>query len=431
MTAEEPLVASTQPPFPPVPARRSSAVSAEVPRITLEIGPVVDVAPAASTRRELPDGADADLINALLQVVAEGGSDLHITGNAGPTLRVDGRLRPVLGSAVWSREKVRNALYSVLTDDQAARFAVHLELDFALTITETARFRVNMYQQRGAIGAAFRLVPADIPPLAELGLPDVVGTFAALPQGLVLVTGPAGSGKSTTLAALVDLVNRTRVNHIVTVEDPIEFLHENRQSLVHQREVGRDTHSFSAALTQVLRQDPDVILVGEMRDLATISSALTAAESGHLVFASLHTKNAIQSIDRIIDAFPPHQHAQARAQLASTLQGVVCQMLVRRADGVGRVVVTEVLVTTPVIANLIREGSTAGIESAMQAGRDRGMHSIDQRLARLVETGQITHETALAEAHNADGLRQLIQRNARPVASSLPVVHTADDVGSP
>jgi twitching motility protein PilT len=380
-------------------------------QVTLEIGRLEDVAPASSTRTDLPDAADADLVRALLQVVAEGGSDLHITGNAGPTLRVDGRLRPVLGSAVWSREKVRAALYSVLTPDQAAAFEENLELDFAITVAGTARFRVNLYQQRGAIGGAFRLVPTEIRPLAELGLPEVIGKFAALPRGLVLVTGPTGSGKSTTLAALIDLVNRTRADHIVTVEDPIEFLHEHKKSLVNQREVGADTHSFSAALKHVLRQDPDVILIGELRDLETISVALTAAETGHLVFASLHTQDAAQSIDRIIDVFPPHQQAQVRSQLASTLQGVVCQMLLRRADGDGRVVATEVLVTTPAIANLIREGATHQIHSAMQAGRDLGMHSIDQRLARLVDTGTITHETALAKAQDADGLRLLIQRD--------------------
>ncbi|PRY67535.1 twitching motility protein PilT [Glaciihabitans tibetensis] len=382
-------------------------------------------AAAAST---VPDGADADLLRALAQVVEVGGSDLHITGNAGPTLRVDGRLRQVEGSAVWSREKVRAALLSVLTPAQRDAFADVLELDIALTLPTGARFRVNFYQQRGAIGAAFRLVPTRIKPLEELGVPDTIGRFAALPRGLVLVTGPTGSGKSTTLAALIDLVNRTRADHIVTVEDPIEFLHSNKRSLVNQREVGSDTHSFAAALRHVLRQDPDVILIGELRDLETISVALTAAETGHLVFATLHTQDAAQSIDRIIDVFPSFQQAQVRAQLAATLQGVVCQMLLRRSDGEGRVVATEVLVTTPAIANLIRDGRTHQIRSAMQAGRELGMHTADQRLAELVNLGTITHATAYEKAQDVGGLRQLIERE-EPAGSAPPLAVGGVDFG--
>jgi twitching motility protein PilT len=410
--------------------------------VTLEIGRREDGAAAASSTpkrsepgtpsddnaHSLPDTADADLLLALAQVVLVGGSDLHITANAGPTLRVDGRLQPVINSEVWSHAKVTAALHSILTPEQEAKFTTELELDLAITLTSQARFRVNLYQQRGAIGGAFRLIPTEIKQLGDLGMPDVIGRFAALPRGLVLVTGPTGSGKSTTLAALLDLVNRTRADHIVTVEDPIEFLHGNKRSLVNQREVGSDTHSFAAALKHVLRQDPDVILIGELRDLETISVALTAAETGHLVFATLHTQDAAQSIDRVIDVFPPHQQAQVRAQLASTLQGVVCQTLIRRASGTGRVAATEVLVTTPAIANLIRDGKTHQIHSAMQAGRDLGMHTLDQRLAELVDKGQITHAAALERARDAAGLRQLIQRDL-PVGSGAPLSVGGVDYG--
>ena len=282
------------------------------------------------------------------------------------------------------------ALRSLLTEAQQEHFDEELELDFAFTISANARFRVNLYQQRGAIGAAFRLIPTEIKQLDDLGVPETVAQFAQLPRGLVLVTGPTGSGKSTTLAALIDLVNSTRADHIVTVEDPIEFMHGNKKSIVNQREVGHDTHSFGAALKHVLRQDPDVILIGELRDLETISVALTAAETGHLVFATLHTQDAPQTIDRVIDVFPPHQQGQVRAQLAATLQGVVCQTLVKTASGKGRVVATEVLMMTPAIANLIREGKTYQIAS-MHAGRPRpGMHTMDQHLADLVNAGVIT-----------------------------------------
>jgi twitching motility protein PilT len=354
-------------------------------------------------------GSDPELVRALNAVVAYGASDLHVTVKAAPMVRVDGGLRPVEGFPVWNAETVTTALHSILSDKQKEIFETELELDFAYRLSETARFRVNIYQQRNVIGAAFRLIPTQIKQLHSLGIPERIGTFAQLARGLVLVTGPTGSGKSTTLAALIDLVNSTRADHIVTVEDPIEFMHDNKKSLVNQREVGHDTHSFANALKHVLRQDPDVILIGELRDLETISVALTAAETGHLVFATLHTQDAAQTIDRVIDVFPPHQQGQVRAQLAATLQGVVCQTLVKKVGG-GRVVATEVLVTTPAIANLIREGKTFQIASAMQAGRDVGMHTMDQHLADLVAAGQITHEAAYEKAQNLDDLKQLIQR---------------------
>lgn len=353
--------------------------------------------------------ADPELIAALEEVVSQGASDLHMTVNAPPMLRVNGSLQPAGSTQPWSREKVVSALFSILTPSQKETFEKELELDFAYTISTDARFRVNMYQQRGSMGGAFRIIPTELKQLKALGVPESVGNFAQLARGLVLVTGPTGSGKSTTLAALIDLVNSTRADHIVTVEDPIEFLHHHKKSIVNQREVGSDTHSFAAALKHVLRQDPDVILIGELRDLETISVALTAAETGHLVFATLHTQDAPQTIDRVIDVFPPHQQGQVRAQLAATLQGVVCQSLVKRADGKGRAVATEVLVTTAAISNLIREGKTYQIVSMMQAGRAQGMHTMDQHLADLVRSKTITYEAALEKAHDIDGLDRLLQ----------------------
>ncbi|MEC5152198.1 PilT/PilU family type 4a pilus ATPase [Cryobacterium sp. GrIS_2_6] len=358
-----------------------------------------------------PDGrpADQDLIDALHLVLELEASDLHITVGAPPTIRIDGALRPIEGLDAWLPGKVFSALYSIISAEDQARFEEDRELDFAYTAAG-ARFRVNFYHQRNSIGGAFRLIPREIKPLKELGVPESVGRFSLLPRGLVLVTGPTGSGKSTTLAAMVDLANSTRPDHIVTVEDPIEFLHKHKKSLVNQREVGHDTKSFAAALKHVLRQDPDIILIGELRDLETISVALTAAETGHLVFATLHTQDAAQTIDRMIDVFPPHQQGQIRTQLAATLRGVVCQTLVKRANQKGRVVATEILVTTPAIANLIREGKTHQITSMMQAGGGDGMHTMDQHLADLVDSGQITRQAALDKAHDVESLQQLIKR---------------------
>jgi len=345
-------------------------------------------------------------------------------------VRVDGSLRPAGSVTPWNHDRTRAALTSLLTDRQREVFDRELELDFAFTISANSRFRVNVYQQRGSVGAAFRLIPTEIKQLHELGVPDAVGSFSQLPRGLVLVTGPTGSGKSTTLAALIDLVNTTRADHIVTVEDPIEFMHTHKKSIVNQREVGHDTHSFGAALKHVLRQDPDVILIGELRDLETISVALTAAETGHLVFATLHTQDAPQTIDRVIDVFPPHQQDQVRAQLAATLQGVVCQTLVKRANGRGRVVATEILMMTPAVANLIREGKTYQIASMMQAGRDSGMRTMDQHLADLVNSGQITRKAAMDKAHDVEGITRLIQRAESPTDSSaMAIASSGPDFG--
>jgi twitching motility protein PilT len=370
------------------------------------------------------ENADPDLITALRDVLMMNASDLHVTANMPPMVRVDGGLTASSFTQAWDADKVRKALRSIMSPAQEETFDRDLELDFAYTVSANARFRVNFYQQREAMGAAFRLIPTEIKQLADLGVPDSIARFATLARGLVLVTGPTGSGKSTTLAALVDLVNRTRADHIMTVEDPIEFLHGNHKSLVNQREVGNDTHSFGAALKHVLRQDPDVILIGELRDLETISVALTAAETGHLVFATLHTQDAAQTIDRIIDVFPPHQQGQVRSQLAATLQGVVCQTLVKKASGRGRVVATEVLIATPAVANLIREGKTYQIASAMQAGGELGMHTMDHHLADLVNAGIITQRAALDKAQDPDSIKQLIHR----VDSSEQVAMSASEI---
>jgi twitching motility protein PilT len=305
---------------------------------------------------------------------------------------------------------IQRVLYAILTQKQREKFEESLELDFSYSVPGRARYRVNVYRQRDSLGAAFRIIPFEIKPLEQLGVPPSVANFAQLPRGFVLVTGPTGSGKSTTLASIVDLANRTRRDHIMTVEDPIEFLHQHQSCIVNQREIGEDTWSFQNALKHVLRQDPDIILVGEMRDLETISVALTAAETGHLVFATLHTQDAAQTIDRVIDVFPPHQQQQVRVQLASSLQGVVCQTLCKTADGRGRVVATEVLVATPAIRNLVREGKTHQIYSAMQAGARHGMITMDQHLAELVRRGAITYETGLEKCHHDEDFNRLLGR---------------------
>lgn len=362
---------------------------------------------------QMPQEDDLDLEGALRTMIEAGGSDLHITTGAPPTIRFDGRLIPLEGFPTLNPDRIQRAIYAILTQRQREQFEEHLELDFAHAVRGVARFRVNLYQQRDSLGAAFRVIPYEIKPLEELGIPPIVGNFAGLPRGLVLVTGPTGSGKSTTLAAVIDLANRTRNDHIMTVEDPIEFLHRHKKSLVNQREVGADTHSFANALKHVLRQDPDIILVGELRDLETISVALTAAETGHLVFGTLHTQDAAQTIDRIIDVFPAHQQDQVRTQLAASLQGVVCQALCKRANGRGRVAATEVLVATPAVRNLIREGKTHQIYSAMQAGATLGMHTMDQHLADLVKTGRITYEMGLEKCHHVEDYNRLTGRMAR------------------
>jgi twitching motility protein PilT len=346
----------------------------------------------------------------LRRVVELGGSDLHLTAGCPPVIRLRGELSPLTEYPVLDGNRIRELIYAVITQKQRERFEDELELDTSHSIPGVGRFRVNVLLQRDAVGSVMRVIPHEIVPLGALGLPETVANFATLTRGLVLVTGPTGSGKSTTLASLIDVINTSRPVHIMTVEDPIEFLHQHKQAVVNQREVGEDTHSFAAALKHVLRQDPDVILVGEMRDLETIATALTAAETGHLVFATLHTQDAPQTVDRVIDVFPAHQQQQIRVQLATSLQGVVTQQLVPLAGGHGRTVAAEIMVATPAVRNLIREGKVHQIYSAMQAGARFGMRSMDQSLAELVRAGKISFEVAVERAANPDDLRRLLGR---------------------
>jgi twitching motility protein PilT len=351
---------------------------------------------------------DIDFADLLMEVVHRKASDLHLSSGAHPTVRVRGKLTPLEDYPKLSPTDTREIVYSILSGDQRQRLETDWQLDFAYSIPGHARFRVNAYYQRGAIGAAFRLIPFSLTSIDDLGLPAAVHEFTRKPRGFVLVTGPTGSGKSTSLAAMIDSINSSREEHIMTIEDPIEFLHGHKKCIVNQRELGSDAQSFSAALTAALRQDPDVILVGEMRDLDTISTALTAAETGHLVFATLHTQDAAQSIDRIIDVFPSHQQGQVRVQLSVALQGIMTQQLLPNADGSGRVVACEVLVPTPAIRNLIREGKTHQIYSVLQTGSAQGMQTMDTALATLVRREKITQKLAEARSSTPDELRRLL-----------------------
>ncbi len=346
-----------------------------------------------------------ELLTTLLEV---GGSDLHLTSGTPPVVRVHGELERLDKYPDLTPRALQGMIYAILPQKLRERFEQELELDMSYSLPGQARFRVNVYQQRDALGAAFRLIPFEIKTLDTLGLPGVVADLARFPRGFVVVTGPTGSGKSTTLAGMVDVVNTERAGHIMTVEDPIEFLHKHKKCIVNQREVGADTHGFGQALKHVLRQDPDVILVGEMRDLETISTAITAAETGHLVFATLHTQDAPQTIDRIIDVFPPHQQQQVRVQLSTTLQGVVTQQLIQTADGKGRVVAAEVLITTPAIRNLIREGKVHQIYSSMQAGGRFGMQTMDMSIAAHVKAGRINQQMAFERCHDPEELQRLV-----------------------
>ncbi len=346
----------------------------------------------------------ADMVMA---VIKSGASDLHLAAGAPPVMRRNGELVP-LGNQALTPQDTRDLVYGILTGDQRQRLENNLEIDFSYQVPGRARFRVNAYYQRAAVGAAFRIVPTELRTMDELKLPSSIKEWTTKPRGLALVTGPTGSGKSTTLAALIDEINTTRSCHIMTVEDPIEFLHRHKRSLVNQRELGGDTHSFANALRSALRQDPDVILVGEMRDLETIQIALTAAETGHLVFGTLHTSDAPQTIDRIIDVFPPHQQEQVRVMLANALQGVICQQLLPTVHG-GRVGAFEVLVATPAVRNLIREGKTHQIYSMLQTGSQHGMQAMDSCLADLVRQGLVTSHMALERAGSAPELRRLME----------------------
>ena len=356
-----------------------------------------------------------DLLKATLEL---GGSDLHLSIGSPPQVRVDGHLRR-LELPVLTPDVVKSLCYSVLTDAQKKKFEETWELDLAFGLCGVGRFRCNVFNQKGAVGAVYRLIPEKIRPLEELGLPPVLSELADRPRGLVLVTGPTGSGKSTTLAAMIDRINQAKPAHILTIEDPIEYLHQHKRALVNQRELFSDTQSFTLALRAALREDPDVVLVGEMRDLETMEAAMKLAETGHLTMATLHTNSAAQTITRIIDAFPAHQQAQIRTQLSLVLEGIVCQALLPKASGNGRVAALEILVANPAIRNLIRDDKIHQIYGTMQAGQEKfGMQTMNQSLARLVERRVITRDVAFATSSNRDELVMILERGAPPVAPS-------------
>src|ERR671929_2156165 len=357
-----------------------------------------------------------DFADLLMEVISRRASDLHLTAGAPPSLRVRGRLTPMDGYPRLTPTDTREIVYSILTNDQRQKLETDWQLDFAYSIPGVARFRVNAYFQRSAIGAAFRTIPAEIVDIDSLGLPPAVHEFTKKPRGFVLVTGPTGSGKSTSLAAMIDAINQSREEHIMTIEDPIEFLHGHKKCIVNQRELGSDAASFGLALKAALRQDPDVILVGEMRDLETISTALTAAETGHLVFATLHTQDAAQTVDRIVDSFPPAQQHQVRTQLSIAIQGVVTQQLIPTSDGGSRVCACEVMVPTPAVRNLIREGKTHQLYSALQTGGQHGMQTMDASLAELVRRGKISQKVAEARSSTPDELKRLLESGGGAVA---------------
>jgi twitching motility protein PilT len=378
-------------------------------------------------------------LSELLHRLSElGGSDLHITTGTAPLVRVHGEIRPLDGYRALTSSETKQLAYSVLTDAQKHRFEENLELDFSFGVKGLSRFRANIFNQRGAVGAVFRAIPYEIKSFNDLGLPKVVQDLCAKPRGLVLVTGPTGSGKSTTLAAMIDKINIERHEHILTIEDPIEFLHNHKNCIVNQREVNADTKGFAEALRTALRQDPDVVLVGEMRDLETIESALRIAETGHLTFATLHTNSAVSTINRIIDVFPSMQQAQVRAQLSLTLEGILCQTLLPKADGRGRAMAMEILIPNSAIRNLIREDKVHQIYSMMQTGQDlHGMQTFNQSLATLFHKRQITRELAMQRTSNANELRDLIDRGAglntgngsQPTRPGMPPSYTQNSRG--
>jgi twitching motility protein PilT len=372
-----------------------------------------------------------DFSEVLRHMVETNASDVHLTPGVPPAIRDKGKIRPLEGFPVLNGQQTREVVYGILNDDQRKRFETNQQLDFAYAIPGVARFRVNCFFQRGSVSAAFRLVPQEVPALGSLGVPEVLREFTTRPRGFVLITGPTGSGKSTTLAAMIDSINAEREDHILTVEDPIEFLHHHKRSIVNQREIGSDVPDFALGLRAALRQDPDVILVGEMRDLETISTALTAAETGHLVFATLHTQSTAQTVDRIIDVFPPEQQGQVRTQLSIALQGIVTQQLLPTMDGTGRVVACEVLVPTPAIRNLIREGKTHQIYGAVQTSGAVGMQTMDADLARLVRGGKISRALAEQRASVPEELSRLLGGAPLSPPEGVPLAGGAPAAGGP
>lgn len=364
------------------------------------------------------------LTDLLKQLVEAGGSDLHITVNSPPRIRLHGELNPMEDLPPLGPAETKQLAYSVLSESQKHRFEETLELDFSFGVRGLARFRGNLFNQRGATAAVFRVIPFEIKTFEQLGLPQVVRKLCQKPRGLVLVTGPTGSGKSTTLATMLDLINETRCEHMITIEDPIEFLHSHKKCLVNQREIHSDTQSFPNALRAALREDPDVVLIGEMRDLETIESALRIAETGHLTFGTLHTNSAVSTINRVIDVFPAHQQSQIRAQLSLVLEGILCQALLPRADGKGRSMAMEILVPNPAIRNLIREDKIHQLYSTMQSGQEKyGMQTFNQSLLALYQKGLIPLEAALTRSSNPDELQDMINRGAPPpggVRTAIP-----------
>ena len=342
------------------------------------------------------------------EVIKKKASDLHIQVGLPPMLRVDGALTPVTGAEALDEEGVETLIFSILDEDQKQILIKDKEFDFSFAFGDLGRFRVNAFHERGNMAAALRLIPNELLTIEQLGLPQIVNKFAEYPRGLVLVTGPTGSGKSTSLAAMVDKINNEESKHIITIEDPIEFTHKSKKSVIVQREVHYDTYSFSAALRSALREDPDVVLIGEMRDLETIASAITIAETGHLVFATLHTNSASQSIDRMIDVFPPHQQPQIRAQLANILMAIVSQRLIPTIGG-GRVAAAEILVATPAVRNIIREGKAHQLEAVIQTGAEFGMQSMDKQLVELIHAGTITYDEARNFAVDLEELDRLMR----------------------
>ena len=350
----------------------------------------------------------------LRRAVKKGASDIHVTVGKPPCVRINGTMTWLEDFPVITPQISRKLIYAIISEQQKKKFEAELELDCSYFVKDLCRFRVNVMQQKGIVEAVLRVIPWKIPTAEEIGLGAAVMRFAKLPRGLVLVTGPTGSGKSTTLACLIEVINASRQEHIITIEDPIEFVYKPKRCVIRQREVGADTRDFAAALKHVLRQDPDIILVGEMRDLETISLALTAAETGHLVFATLHTQDAPQTVDRIIDVFPPHQQQQVRVQLSNTLTGVVCQQLLPRMDGRGRIAAREIMACTPAVANLIREGKTHQIMNSIETGAQMGMNSMDSALWKLVRAQIVRPEIAMAKTKNPEYIKQRLGQPSQP-----------------